>query len=192
MESLNNNDFAPNEGYKINDESINNYISRLKINERKNDNSNFLPIHKEEMTQQQENPLEPLVQNTITVHDLLGIYNRYAPNPLTEQQLQEMTNRNESLAKAHLINQILSHARDGTLFRSNTFGRTSERKGMVDLAKIVLDLQRDIKRFKHNKFCMMLIELFNELLFCHNLLFCHIKHFTHLIQFIIFTVAVIK
>mgnify|MGYP001129069056 CR=1 FL=1 len=146
---LNNHDFVQNEGYNINDESINKFISRLKINERKNDNSNFLPIHKEEMTQQQVNPLEQLVQNTISVQDLISIYNRYAPTPITEQQLQVMTNGNANAAKAYLINEILSHARDGTLVRSNAFGRTSERKGMGDIAKIVLDLPRDIKRVKN-------------------------------------------
>ena len=113
MDYLNNHDFVQNEGYNTNDESINKFISRLKINVRENDNSNFLPIHKEEMTQQ-VNPLEQLVQNDITVQDLLTIYYRYAPNPITLQQLQPLSKNNLNSAKAKLIDQILAHARDGT------------------------------------------------------------------------------
>ena len=64
-------------------------------------------------------------------------------------EAQRASNGDANLAKAYLINQILSGARDGTLVtRGNVFGGPVERKGMPDLAKIVLDLQRDIKRVK--------------------------------------------
>ena len=88
---LSDHDFVQNEGRKINDEFTNKFISRLKINERKNDISIFLSRHKEEMTQQQVNPLDQLVQDTITVQDLIKIYTRYAPNTITEQQLSTTT-----------------------------------------------------------------------------------------------------
>ena len=150
---LNEHDFVQHEGIAINDNTIDDFITRI-ISENKTDDLNFLPNNKldSEMNQgeqQQVNPLQQLVQNTISVQDLLGIYNRYAPEPISEQQLQAMTQGNADLAKARLIDQILLHARDGTLVRNNTFGRTSERKGMQDLAKIVLDLQRDVKRVKN-------------------------------------------
>lgn len=147
---LNSHDFINHEGIEINDDTIDDFITRIN-SENKNDNLNFLPTNKidNEMTQA-VNPLEQLVQNTISVNDLLQIYNRYSPNPITEQQLQQSTNGNLDLAKAQLINEILLHAKDGTLVtRGNGFGRTSDRKGMPDLAKIVLDLQRDIKRVKN-------------------------------------------
>ena len=149
---LNQYDFINHEGIKIKDDTIDDFITRIK-SENKNDNLNFLPTNKidNEMTQEQEttNPLAQLVQDTISVNDLLQIYNRYSPNPITEEELRQSTHGDVNLAKAHLINQILSRARDGTLVsRGNAFGRPVERKGMPDLAKIVLDLQRDIKRVK--------------------------------------------
>ena len=151
---LNAHDFLSHEGIVIDDITIDDFITRI-ISENKTDDLNFLPNNKldSEMNQEGEQPVNPLaqlVQDTISVNDLIGIYNRYAPNPITEQQLQAATGGNLNLAKAQLINQILSRARDGTLVnRGNAFGKPTERKGMTDLARIVLDLQRDIKRVKN-------------------------------------------
>ena len=124
---LNSHDFINHEGIEINDDTIDDFITRIN-SENKNDNLNFLPTNKidNEMTQEQEttNPLAQLVQDTITGNDLLQIYNRYSPNPITEEELQQSAHGDVNLAKAHLINQILSRARDGTLVsRGNTFGR---------------------------------------------------------------------
>ena len=157
MEYLNAHHFVENEGITINDETIDYFINRI-ISENKTDDLNFLPDNKLDSEMNQEgqpqqrpvNPLEQLVQNTITPHDLLGIYNRYAPQPLTYEQAQAANGGDENLLKANLINQILSRARDGTLVtRGNAFGKPVDRKGMPDLARIVLDLQRDIKRVKN-------------------------------------------
>ena len=54
------------------------------------------------MTQEQEttNPLAQLVQDTITVNDLLQIYNRYSPNPITEEEAQRASHGDVNLAKA--------------------------------------------------------------------------------------------
>ena len=107
---LNQHDFLNHEGAEINDETIDEFITRIKT-ENNNDNLNFLPNNKLEqpMTQEEQavNPLAQLVQDTISVNDLIGIYNRYAPNPITEEQLQASTGGNLNLAKAQLINQIL-------------------------------------------------------------------------------------
>ena len=151
---LNEHDFVQHEGIAINDNTIDDFITRI-ISENKTDDLNFLPNNKldSEMNQEEQQPVNPLaqlVQDTISVNDLIGIYNRYAPNPITEQQLQAATHGDLNLAKAQLINQILSRARDGTLVnRGNAFGKPVDRKGMTDLARIVLDLQRDIKRVKN-------------------------------------------
>ena len=149
---LNQYDFINHEGIEINDGTIDDFITRIN-SENKNDNLNFLPTNKidNEMTQKQEttNPLSQLVQDTISVNGLLQIYNKYSPNPLTMEEAQRASHADVKLAKAYLINQILSRARDGTLVtRGNAFGKPVEGKGMPDLAKIVLDLRRDIKRVK--------------------------------------------
>ena len=147
-------EIGQHEGIVIDDITIDDFITRI-ISENKTDDLNFLPNNKldSEMNQEEEqpaNPLAQLVQDTIGVNDLIGIYNRYAPNPITEEQLQAATGGNLNLAKAQLINEILARARDGTLVnRGNAFGKPTERKGMTDLARIVLDLQRDIKRVKN-------------------------------------------
>lgn len=151
---LNEHDFVQHEGIAINDNTIDDFITRI-ISENKTDDLNFLPNNKldSEMNQEEQQPVNPLaqlVQDTISVNDLIGIYNRYAPNPITEQQLQASTHGDLNLAKAQLINQILSRARDGTLVnRGNAFGKPVDRKGMTDLARIVLDLQRDVTRVKN-------------------------------------------
>ena len=120
---LNQYDFINHEGIKINDDTMNDFITRIK-SENKNDNFNFLPTNKidNEMTQEQEttNPLAQLVQDTISVNDLLQIYNRYSPNPITMEELRQSTHEDVNLAKAHLINEILSRARDGTLVSRGT------------------------------------------------------------------------
>ena len=82
---LNQYDFINHEGIEINDGTIDDFITRIN-SENKNDNLNFLPTNKidNEMTQEQEttNPLAQLVQDTISVNDLLQIYNKYSPNPV--------------------------------------------------------------------------------------------------------------
>ena len=155
---LNQHDFLSHEGVEINDDTIDEFITRIN-NENNNNNLNFLPSNKlvQPMSQPQlqpqpqpqpVNPLEQLVGNTITVQDLLNIYNQYAPNMLSMEQIQQLYN-NPNAAKAYLIEQILSHARDGTLVSRGNLGGPQERKGMIDLAKIVLDLQRDVTRVKN-------------------------------------------
>ena len=147
---LNEHDFINNEGDKINDGTIDEFITRINSENKIND-LNFLPNNKlvNEMNQQQVNPLQQLVQGTITVQDLLNIYNKYAPQALSMEEVRQASNDSEDTAKAYLINQILSHARDGTLVtKRQKFGKPLERKGMPDLANIVLGLQRDIQRVK--------------------------------------------
>ena len=46
---------------------------------------------------QQANPLEQLVANEMTVHDLLNIYKRYAPQPLSIQDVQANSHGDENL-----------------------------------------------------------------------------------------------
>lgn len=151
---LNDHDFINNEGDKINDDTIDEFITRIN-SENKIDDLNFLPTNKlvsemeQELQPQQVNPLQQLVQGTITVQDLLNIYNKYAPHPLSMETVRQSANGNEDVAKAYLINQILSQARDGTLTpKRHQLGKPLERKGMNDLANIVLGLQRDIQRVK--------------------------------------------
>ena len=88
---LNAHGFRSHKGITINDDTIDDFITRI-ISENKTDDLNFLPNNKldSEMNQEGEQPVNPLaqlVQDTISVNDLIGIYNRYAPNPITEQQL---------------------------------------------------------------------------------------------------------
>ena len=149
---LNKHDFIHNEGEEINDDTISDFINRI-ISENKIDDLNFLPnnklVNEMDQPQQQINPLQQLVENDITVQNLLDIYNRYSPEPMTMQDVYQNSNGNEHLAKAYLINNLLTRARDGTLVVNGPrFGTPSERKGMQDIAKIVLDLQRNIKRVK--------------------------------------------
>ena len=147
---LNDHDFVLHEGIAINDETIDEFITRI-ISENKTNDLNFLPNNKlvNEMTQP-VNPLQNLVQDTITVENLLDIYNKYAPSPISMEQIRDAAGDDVNFAKAYLINEILAHARDGTLVNvGNVFGRPVERKGMPDLARIVLDLQRDVTRVKN-------------------------------------------
>ena len=148
---LNEHDFIHHEGQAINDDTIDAFITRIE-NENKNDNSNFLPVNKldQSMTQPQPvNPLQNLVENQIGVQDLLNIYNRYAPNPITLQQAQANSNGDVNVAKAYLINEILRHAHNGTLVARGGFGKPQDRKGMNELSRIILDLQRDVTRVKN-------------------------------------------
>ena len=148
---LNYHDFVQHEGVEINDDTIDEFITRI-ISENKTNDLNFLPNNKlnKEMAQQQPNPLAQLVQDTISVQDLLDIYNRYAPNPLSLNQMRAAAGDDVNEAKAFLINEILTHARDGTLVNvGNTFGRPVERIGMPELTRIILDLQRDVTRVKN-------------------------------------------
>ena len=149
---LNDHDFVQYEGIAINDETIDEFITRI-LSENKTNDLNFLPTNKldNEMTQEQQpiNPLANLVQNTITVRDLLDIYNRYAPQMLTMDEAKHYSGGDQDVAKTYLIDQILRHAKDGTLVNTGNFGKPHDRIGMLDLAKIVLDLQRDIKRVKN-------------------------------------------
>ena len=170
---LNAHDFVQNEGMAINDDTIDAFIARLQ-NENNNDNDtvdaidefttkiqtennnhnlNFLPDNKldQPMTQQPQpvNPLEQLVRNTISVQNLLDIYNRYAPNPLSMAQVQQLSGNDPDAAKAHLINEILLQAHNGTLVNRGNFGKPKDRAGMNELARIVLDLQRDVTRVKN-------------------------------------------
>ena len=159
MRYLNEHDYINHEGDIINKTNIINFIERVKSgnsnneSENKNDNLNFLPDNKldQPMTQQAQpvNPLENLVSRQINVRNLLDIYNRYAPNPLTMEYVQQQSGGNQDVAKTYLLNQILIHARDGTLVTRGNFGKPADRPGMQDLAKIVLDLQRDVKRVKN-------------------------------------------
>ena len=151
---LNEHDFLNHEGTEINDDTIDAFITRIET-ENKNVNLNFLPVNKleEPMAQQQPqqrpvNPLEDLLERRITVQNLLDIYNRYAPRMMSMQEVQARSGGNPDTAKAYLINQILLHAYDGTLVTAG-FRPNAERKGMDDLKKIVLDLQRDITRVKN-------------------------------------------
>ena len=151
MKFLNEHDYINHEGDFVSKENIIKFINRIKT-ENNNDNLNFLPDNKIEvpMTQPpQANPLENLVSHQITVRDLLDIYNRYAPNPMTMEYVQQQAHGSEDVAKTYLLNQILMHARDGTLVARGNFGKPAERPGMQDITKIVLDLQRDIKRVKN-------------------------------------------
>lgn len=93
--------------------------------------------------QQQANPLEQFIANTVTLEDLFQIYNKYAPNLLTEEELERISGGNENAAKAHLLEVILTAARDGNLVRTGNF---STKIGMKELENIILDLQRDVKR----------------------------------------------
>ena len=151
---LNDHDFINHEGDQINDDTIDHFISRIN-SENKIDDLNFLPTNKlvsemdQEVPPQQVNPLQQLVQNTITVQDLLNIFNKYSSQPLSMEAVQNASSGNEDVAKAFLINQILLHARDGTLVtKRQKLGKPLERKGMNELANIVLGLQRDIQRVK--------------------------------------------
>lgn len=94
--------------------------------------------------QQQINPLEDLVAHTISVQDLLNIYNKYCPNPISLSELESITHGDENEAKAQLINEILTAARDGYLV--GTGGGFGTKKGMEELYKIVINMQRDVKR----------------------------------------------
>ena len=149
---LNDHDFVQHEGIAINNDTIDEFITRI-LSENKTNDLNFLPNNKldNEMTHGEHpvNPLQNLVQDTITVRDLLDIYNRYAPQMLTMDDVKRLSGSDQNLAKAHLINQILLNARNGTLVNTGNFGKPHDRIGMTDLAKIVLDLQRDIKRVKN-------------------------------------------
>ena len=66
---LNQYDFINHEGIEINDDTIDDFITRIN-SENKNDNLNFLPTNKidNEMTQKQEttNPLSQLVHHQIS------------------------------------------------------------------------------------------------------------------------------
>ncbi len=118
-------------------------ISQNSVNN--SSNFNFLPVQMQSNQPQQVNPLENFIVNTVTVDDLLGIYNRYAPNMLTGDELDEISGGNTDAAKAHLLETILTAARDGNLVRSGGGGFGTKR-GMKELEKIILDLQRDVKR----------------------------------------------
>ena len=149
---LNAHDFVQHEGMAINDDTVDAFISRIQ-NENNNHNLNFLPDNKLEvqpMAQQQPNfnPLADLLERQISVQNLLDIYNRYAPVMMSMQEVQRNSGGNPDNAKAYLIRQILTHAYDGTLV-ARGFGIKPERKGMNELARIVLDLQRDVTRVKN-------------------------------------------
>ncbi len=94
---------------------------------------------------QQVNPLADFMQNTLSVQDLLNIYNKYAPQPLTIQEVQRYSNGDVNVAKTELIARFLAAARDGQLFG----GFSNNKVGMKELQHIILDLQRDIKRVKN-------------------------------------------
>ena len=108
-------------------------------------NQNFSTNQMEEQQQQRINPLEAFVGNTLTVTDLLNIYNKYCPEPLTMQQVYDNSHGDEDYAKAHLIEEILRAAREGYLVgtRNGGFGG---KKGMDELYQIVINLQKDVKR----------------------------------------------
>lgn len=107
-------------------------------------NSNFSQSQMQQP--QQINPLEDLLINTISVQDLLNIYNKYCPNPISIQQVQQNSQGNQDLAKAYLLNEVLKAARDGYLVKGIGGGFGHSKIGMNDLMHIILDLQRDVKR----------------------------------------------
>ena len=51
----------------------------------------------------------------LSVQDLLNIYNKYAPEPLTIQEVQRYSNSDVNVAKTELIARFLAAARDGQL-----------------------------------------------------------------------------
>ena len=83
----------------------------------------------------------------LSVQDLLNIYNKYAPEPLTIQEVQRYSNSDVNVAKTELIARFLAAARDGQLLRGKGFG--NNKVGMKELQHIILDLQRDVKRVKN-------------------------------------------
>ena len=87
------------------------------------------------------------MENTLSVQDLLNIYNKYAPEPLTIQEVQRYSNSDVNVAKTELIARFLAAARDGQLLRGKGFG--NNKVGMKELQHIILDLQRDVKRVKN-------------------------------------------
>ena len=133
--------------YYIDDQIITLIENKTNLLNNFEQNNILFSIKTMEQQNQSINPLEQLVARTITINDLLNIYNRYAPQPLSMQQLLLDSQNDQDIAKAYLLNQILSHARDGDLVR-NGGGFSSERIGMNQLANIVLNLQRDVQRVK--------------------------------------------
>ena len=91
------------------------------------------------------NPLEQYIGNTVSVADLVDIYNRYCPVPLSMQEVRDNSQGDENVAKAHLLQEILKAAKEGYL-AGRQGGGFGEKKGMQELKHIILDLQRDVKR----------------------------------------------
>ena len=86
---------------------------------------------------QEVNPLADFMQNTLSVQDLLNIYNKYAPEPLTIEEVQRYSNSDVNVVKTELISRFLAAARDGQLFGG--FGHNNK-VGMKELQHIISNM----------------------------------------------------
>ena len=142
-------DFSDDLPNKTNSSRQSEIIDSVNNSQINNNDNIILSSIKTGMQEQNEyiNPLEQLIAHTITLQDLINIYNRYAPQPTTAKKALQNAKGDENKAKAQILNDILLNAREGSLVRTGG-GFSHDRIGMMELGNIILNLQRDVQRVK--------------------------------------------
>ena len=132
---LNEHDFVKHEGLEINDDTIDDFITRIQ-NENNNDNLNFLPDNK--LTQMSTKP-------TIYPSKVLDDYRNTYFHGL-ENQHYAQRNLSNDLDKIHAYSAFYSEK--GSPFPKKEKKQKIGKLGMDQLTQIVLDLNQDVKQIK--------------------------------------------
>ena len=133
---LNEHDFVQHEGIAINDDTIDEFITRIKT-ENNNDNLNFLPVNKLEV--------QPMSKPQVFQSNVLDQYRNSYSNGLRNQQFATR-NLSNDLGKIHAYSEFFKER--GSPFPKKEKKQKIGKLGMDQLTQIVLDLNQDVKQIK--------------------------------------------
>lgn len=133
---LNEHDFVQHEGIAINDDTIDEFITRIQT-ENNNNNLNFLPVNKLEV--------QPMSKPTVYQSNVLDQYRTRYANGLQGQNFPKRTLSND-LEKIHAYSEFFKDR--GSPFPKKEKKQKIGKLGMDQLTQIVLELNQDVKQIK--------------------------------------------